>query len=86
MLCQRVPGGGGDSRGKVEGMGSGDLYPNERRTGGTPITITGPVYRKRGGRGRGRGRRTDEAEEEGPEDHGLFVGEALLRGSAGGGV
>lgn len=34
----------GDSRGKVEGMGSGDLYPNERRTGGTPITITGPVY------------------------------------------
>lgn len=66
-------------------MGSGDLYPNARRTGGTPTTIAGPVYSEQGGRGRGRGGRTDEAEEEGPEDHGLLVGEALLLGSARGG-
>lgn len=77
----------GDSPGNVVGMGSGDLYPNARRTGGTPTTIAGPVYSEQGegGRGRGRGRRTDEAEEEGPEDHGLLVGEALLLGSARGG-
>lgn len=39
-------------------MGSGDLYPNERRRGGTPITITGPVSRQRGEGEGGRGGET----------------------------